>query len=109
MGVAGRCIRMIGEAGRPQVAELLQAQLCVIRNRLDAGLGDPDTLPAARAAASELAYRAAGALVVAVGSAGILARQHAQRLVREATFTLVVAGRPDIKDSLLKGFGRAHG
>lgn len=108
-GVAERCIRMIDEVGRAQVAALLQAQLREIRNRLDAGLDDPETLPAARAAASELAYRAAGALVVAVGSAGILARQHAQRLVREATFTLVAAGRPDIKDSLLKVLARGHG
>lgn len=109
MGVAGRCIRMIGEAGRPQVAELLHVEQGVIRDRLDAGLDDPETLPAARAAASELAYRAAGALVVAVGSSGILARQHAQRLVREATFTLVAAGRPEIKDNLLTAFGRGHG
>ncbi len=109
MGVAGRCIRLIGEVGRPQVAELLQAEQGVIRNRLDAGLGDPETLPAARAASSELAYRAAGALVVAVGSSGILAGQHAQRLVREATFTLVAAGRPEIKDSLLNAFGSGHG
>jgi alkylation response protein AidB-like acyl-CoA dehydrogenase len=108
MGVAERCIRMIDEVGRAQVAALLQAQLREIRNRLDAGLDDPETLPAARAAASELAYRAAGALVVAVGSAGILAHQHAQRLVREATFTLVAAGRPQIKDRLLGVFGRVH-
>jgi alkylation response protein AidB-like acyl-CoA dehydrogenase len=109
MGLAGRCIRMIDEVGRPQVAELLHAEHGVIRNRLDGGLSDPATLPAARAAASELAYRAAGALVVSVGSSGILAHQHAQRLVREATFTLVAAGRPEIKDSLLDAFGRAHG
>lgn len=109
MGVAGRCIRMISEAGRPQVADLLLAEQDLIRDRLDAGLGDPATLPAARAAASELAYRCAGALVVAVGSSAILARQHAQRLVREATFTLVTAGRPEIKDNLLNAFGRGHG
>jgi alkylation response protein AidB-like acyl-CoA dehydrogenase len=109
MGVAGRCIRMIGEAGRPEVAELLHTERGVIRARLDGGLADPETLPAARAAASELAYRAAGALVVAVGSTGILARQHAQRLVREATFTLVAAGRPEIKNSLLDMVGRVHG
>jgi alkylation response protein AidB-like acyl-CoA dehydrogenase len=108
MGVAGRCIRMIGEVGQP-VAELLLAEQDVIRDRLDAGLSDPATLPAARAAASELAYRCAGALVVAVGSAGILAHQHAQRLVREATFTLVAAGRPKIKDNLLNAFGRGNG
>jgi alkylation response protein AidB-like acyl-CoA dehydrogenase len=109
MGIAGRCIRMIRETGRSQVAELLQAEQEVIRNRLDAGLDAPETLPAARAAASELAYRCAGALAVAVGSSGILAGQHAQRLVREATFTLVASGRPDIKDNLLKAFGRGHG
>jgi alkylation response protein AidB-like acyl-CoA dehydrogenase len=108
MGVARRCIRMIGEAGRPEVAKLLRAERGVIRERLDGGLGDPETMPAARAAASELAYRCAGALVVAVGSSGILARQHAQRLVREATFTLVAAGRPEIKDNLLGVFGRVH-
>jgi len=109
MGVAGRCIRMLSEAGRPGIAELLHAEHGVIRNRLDGGLGDPETLPAARAAASELAYRCAGALVVAVGSSGILAGQHAQRLVREATFTLVAASRPEIKDNLLSVFGQVHG
>lgn len=109
MGVAGRCIRMIGEAGRPGIAELLHTAQGAIRDRLDGALDDPETLPAARAAASALAYRAAGALVVAVGSTGILACQHAQRLVREATFTLVAAGRPDIKDSLLGVFAGGHG
>jgi alkylation response protein AidB-like acyl-CoA dehydrogenase len=108
MGIASRCIRLIGEAGRLWIAELLLAELGTIRERLDAGLIEPTTLPAARAAASELAYRCAGALVVAVGSSGILARQHAQRLVREATFTLVAAGRPEIKDRLLGAFARAH-
>jgi alkylation response protein AidB-like acyl-CoA dehydrogenase len=108
MGIATRCIRMIGEAGRAEIAEVLNAEQSAIRRRLDAGLDDPATLPAARAAAAELAYRSAGALVVAVGSSGILARQHAQRLVREATFTLVAAGRPEIKERLLGVFGRVH-
>jgi alkylation response protein AidB-like acyl-CoA dehydrogenase len=107
-GVATRCIRMIGEAGRGETAELLQAEQGTIRDRLDAGLAEPTALPAARAAASAFAYRCAGALVVAVGSSGILARQHAQRLVREAMFTLVAAGRPEIKDRLLGVFARVH-
>lgn len=106
LGVAGRCVRMIVEAGQPEVAARLRAQQNTIRDRLNAGAADPPTLPAARAAASELAYRAAGGLVVAVGSAGIMARQHAQRLVREATFTLVAAGRPEIKKGLLDLLGR---
>ena len=104
-GVAGRCIRMIGEAGQLEVAARLHLAQDVIRDRLDAGLADPLAMPAARAAASELAYRAAGALVTAVGSSGILQRQHAQRLVREATFTLVAAGRPEVKNALLHLFG----
>lgn len=99
---------MIDEAGRPDVAARLRTEQDVIRDRLAAGLADPPTLPAARAAASELAYRAAGALVVAVGSAGILVRQHAQRLVREAMFTLVAAGRPEIKNALLDLFARSR-
>lgn len=104
MGIAGRCIRMIGEAGQPEAAARLHTAQNAIRDRLDAGLADPPALPAARAAASELAYRAAGALVTAVGSSGILQRQHAQRLVREATFTLVAAGRPEVKNALLHLF-----
>ncbi|MGH3939656.1 MAG: acyl-CoA dehydrogenase family protein [Pseudonocardiaceae bacterium] len=107
LGVAGRCVWMIDEAGRPEVAARLRAEQAAIRDRLDAGLADPLALPAARAAASELAYRAAGALVVAVGSAGILVSHHAQRLVREATFTLVAAGRPEIKNGLLDLFGHS--
>jgi alkylation response protein AidB-like acyl-CoA dehydrogenase len=102
MGVAGRCIRMIDEAGQPDAAARLHTAQDAVRDRLDAGLADPSALPAARAAASELAYRAAGALVAAVGSSGILQRQHAQRLVREATFTLVAAGRPEVKSALLQ-------
>jgi alkylation response protein AidB-like acyl-CoA dehydrogenase len=105
LGVAGRCIRMIGETGHPELATRLRAEQDTVRDRLDAGPADPPTLPAARAAASELAYRMAGALVVAVGSTGILAGQHAQRLVREATFTLVAAGRPQIRAALLDRFG----
>ncbi|MGH3786361.1 MAG: acyl-CoA dehydrogenase family protein [Pseudonocardiaceae bacterium] len=101
MGVARRCIRMIGEAGQPETATRLHTAQNAIRDRLDDGLADPQALPAARAAASELAYRAAGALVTAVGSTGILRRQHAARLVREATFTLVAAGRPEVKNALL--------
>jgi alkylation response protein AidB-like acyl-CoA dehydrogenase len=108
MGVTVRCIRLIGAAGQAEIARLLRAQQDSVRTRLDGGLDEPATLPAARAAAAELAYRSAGALVVTVGSTGILTRQHAQRLVREATFTLVAAGRPQIRDCLLNVFGGAH-
>lgn len=107
MGVAGRCIRMIEESGQPEIAQRLLTELGAVRGRLDAGLIDPRTLPAARGAASELAHRSAGALVVAVGSSGIQEGQHAQRLVREAVFTLVAAGRPEVKNGLLNLFSRS--
>ncbi|OXM52406.1 acyl-CoA dehydrogenase, partial [Amycolatopsis alba DSM 44262] len=67
---------------------------------------DPPSLPAARAAGAELAFRAAGALVAASGSTSVLAGRHPQRLVREATFLLVAASRPEIKSGLLELFSR---
>ncbi|MGH7882950.1 MAG: acyl-CoA dehydrogenase family protein [Candidatus Dormibacteraceae bacterium] len=106
MGVAGRCIRMIAEAGQPEIAELFRGQQDAIRIGLDGGLSNPESMPAARAAASELAYRAGGTLMAVVGSSGIFARQHAQRLVREAMFTLVAASRPEIKHHLLDLFSQ---
>src|ERR1035438_745219 len=51
--------------------------------------GTPQTMPAARAAAAELAMRAASALVVANGSRSILTDADPQRLAREAIFLLV--------------------
>ena len=59
----------------------------------------------ARAAASALAHRAAGALVVAAGSRAILDGHPAGRLVREAAFTLVAAGRAEIRADLLARVG----
>jgi alkylation response protein AidB-like acyl-CoA dehydrogenase len=58
----------------------------------------------ARAAASALAHRAAGALVVAAGSRAVLDGHPAGRLVREAAFTLVAAGRAEIRADLLTRF-----
>ncbi len=91
LGVAARCCALLGPGP-------LDAELTAARNRLDAGT--PTTMPAARAAAAELAWRAAGALVVATGSTAILAASQAQRLAREAAFLLVFATRPGIKASL---------
>lgn len=91
LGVAARCCELLGPGP-------LDAELTAARSRLDAGT--PATMPAARAAAAELAWRATGALVVATGSTAILAASQAQRLAREAAFLLVFATRPGIKASL---------
>ncbi len=91
LGVAGKCCALLGPGP-------LDAELSAARDRLDAGT--PQTMPAARAAASELAMRAASALLVATGSTSILASSQAQRLAREALFLLVFASRPGIKEQL---------
>jgi alkylation response protein AidB-like acyl-CoA dehydrogenase len=92
LGLGGRCCRLIGPSP-------LDAELDRLRARLDSS--DADAMPAARAAAAEFAYRAAGATVTAAGSASILAGQHPQRLAREAQFLLVFGSRPAIKENLL--------
>lgn len=94
LGVAGRAIRLLGER-----ALALPAELDACRATLDAAA--PDDLPAARAAASELAMRAATTLTVAEGARSVLRSHHAQRLVREAMFLLVFGSRPLVKSALL--------
>ncbi|OLZ59672.1 acyl-CoA dehydrogenase family protein [Amycolatopsis keratiniphila] len=106
LGLAARAARLIEELGKPGVAAGIRAEIDVVRGRLDAALADPPSLPAARAAGAELAFRAAGALVAANGSTSVLAGRHPQRLVREATFLLVAASRPEIKSGLLELFSR---
>jgi alkylation response protein AidB-like acyl-CoA dehydrogenase len=103
LGLVGRATRLIEQAGQPELAAALRAEQGKVRDELDEGLatGDLARLLEGRAAGAELAYRSAGALVAAVGSRAVLAGEHAQRLVREATFLLVVASRPEIKAGLL--------
>lgn len=105
LGVAGRCARLLDELGSPELAAVFAAERDAARTRLeDSGTG-PDDVSDARAAASELAHRAAGALVTATGSTALKAGSHPPRLMREAAFTLVAAGRPQIKAGLLATFG----
>jgi len=59
----------------------------------------------ARAAASELALRAAAALAVRDGGHAVAVDSHAQRLAREAVFLLVFGSRPGIKSALLQRLG----
>ena len=92
LGVASRCTRLLGPTP-------LDAELTTCRTRLDTA--GPDDLPAARAAAAELAARASNALIVHTGSRSILLGEHPQRLAREALFLLVFATRKGIRDALL--------
>ncbi|HYK30804.1 MAG TPA: acyl-CoA dehydrogenase family protein [Streptosporangiaceae bacterium] len=91
LGVAGRCCALIGPSS-------LDRQLIDAREALNTA--SAQAMPAARAAAAELAMRAASALVVAHGSRSILASSQAQRLAREAMFLLVFGTRPAIKEHL---------
>jgi len=102
LGVAARCIAVMG-AGGPGAGPL-DEELALCRSRLD-GAG-ADEMAAARAAASELAWRAAGALVVDRGSRAVRSDDHAQRLAREALFLLVFGTRPSIRAGLLERLTR---
>jgi alkylation response protein AidB-like acyl-CoA dehydrogenase len=90
LGVARRCLRLAGE----DETELDACRESLVR-------AAPAAIPAARAAASGLAVRAAARLMVHTGSRGVLAGSHAERLVREAAFLLVFGTRPSIRDELL--------
>jgi len=92
LGVANRCCRLLGPS-------TLDSELAACRAALLAA--DAERTPAARAAASELALRAAATLGVRTGSRSVLRGEHAERLLREAGFLLVFGTRPSIRDALL--------
>lgn len=96
LGVAGRCLRLIGSTA-------LDGQLAACRDALDTATDE--TMAAARAEAAALAWRAAGMLAVHRGSSSLLLDQHPQRLAREALFLLNFGTRPAIRDRLLARFG----
>jgi len=103
LGVTSRCCRLLGPGP-------LDDELAACRRRLDAALAaDTATMAQARAAASELAVRAAAALAVRDGSRAVTADAHAQRLAREALFLLVFGLRPAIKSALLRRLGAVAG
>jgi alkylation response protein AidB-like acyl-CoA dehydrogenase len=108
LGVAARCVSLMTPtaASRPASAvaagdasDPLSAELETRRAALDAAT--PEELPAARAAASEFAMRAATILAVTAGARAVRRDDHAQRLVREAMFLLVFGSRPAIRTELL--------
>lgn len=91
LGVAARCLRLIGPSA-------LDEQLEACRIALDHGT--PGTMPAARARAAAFAVQAASRLLAHDGSRSIVIGHHAQRLFREAGLLLVFASRPSIKREL---------
>jgi alkylation response protein AidB-like acyl-CoA dehydrogenase len=103
LGVAGRCVRLLGPGP-------LDDELAACRAQLDDALtADTEAMAEARAAASELAVRATAALAVRDGSRSIMADTHPPRLAREALFLLVFGSRPPIKSALLRRLGVTAG
>lgn len=103
MGIARRCIAEMYGLGVE--TDLFEGQAARARLALDAALEGRADIAEARAEVSDLAVRMAAALVSATGSAALVGSNTAERLMREATFTLVAAGRPAIKAALLERFG----
>ncbi len=104
LGIAGRCIRLLETLGHGGAATALRANADGVRDRLDAGLADSSALLAARADGAELAVRAATALVAATGGPALTSTSTAQLLARNATFMVVAASRPELKELLVKRF-----
>ncbi len=98
LGLIRRCCALLGPGP-------LDEELDRCRDALDAA--DGHAMPAARAAASELAWRASAAAAVTEGSASIGVGHHSSRLAREALFLLVSGSRPEIKAALLASLGAA--
>ena len=102
LGVARRCASLTGERGH------LTAEVRACRTALDGAT--PETMPAQRAWASDLAMRAATALVIARGGRAIVMDDHAQRLAREALFLLVFGQTAAIKAAQLhRLYDESHG
>jgi alkylation response protein AidB-like acyl-CoA dehydrogenase len=97
LGLTERCCRLMGPSA-------LDDELLTLRGALDEA--SAESLPVARAWASDLAMRAATALTVTQGSRSILIGQHAQRLVREALFLTVFGSRAAIREDLLRRLTR---
>jgi hypothetical protein len=95
LGVARRCCALMGPSP-------LDDEVDMRRRRLDEAT--PETMAEARAAASELAVRAAARLAAHTGSSSILVTSQAQRLYRESLFLLVFGTRPAIRAGLLERF-----
>jgi alkylation response protein AidB-like acyl-CoA dehydrogenase len=100
LGVASRCSTLLGPSHLDDELAACRAELA----RADAA-----TMPDARAAASELAVRAATTLMSASGSSSLRTSQHPQRLAREALFTAVFAARSPVGPAFRSRLGSWSG
>jgi len=99
LGVANRCCQLLGN-------DTLTRQLNTVRDRLDSiAPADADAMSVARADASLFAIKAATALVARTGGTSVMMSEHAQRLMREAMFTMVQGQTPAIKAAMLEQLG----
>lgn len=103
-GLVRRCTALIERAGDVAEARRLRERAGEIRARLDRSLDDSGHLLSARADGAQLAVDAAAALVAADGGRALIRGSDADRLAREAMFTLVAASRPELKGLLLQRF-----
>lgn len=95
LGVAKRCCQLLSN-------DSLTEQLSTVRDRLNSiAPADGDAMSIARADASLFAMKAATALVARTGGTSVMMTEHAQRLMREAMFTMVQGQTPAIKAAML--------
>ena len=105
LGIVRRCVSLLRGGPGESDGDALATSADACRTAL---LGaDAAGTPVARAAASELAWRAAATLTAWQGARSVLRTNQAQRLVREATFTMVFGSRPAIRDALLDRLARS--
>jgi alkylation response protein AidB-like acyl-CoA dehydrogenase len=105
-GLAGNGALALGVAARAAAAAGSGALAAEVEAALETlATASVDEIPAARAACSALAVRAAAAAAVVEGARSVLAGSTAARLTREAQFLLVFGSRPAIREELLTGFG----
>ncbi len=103
-GLVRRCTALLDVAGRAPAARRLRERADEARMALDSAMDDATALLAARADAARLALEAVAALVAARGGEALLRGSDAERLFREASFILVAASRPELKDLLVRRF-----
>jgi hypothetical protein len=104
LGVAKRCCLLLGPSRLDGELVRRREQLDLAGAAGEGGAAGANAMPAARAAACELAVRAAHALAVSRGARSALGGDVAERLQREASLLLVFGSRPAIKSQLLALF-----